>query len=47
MKEKIEALVAQLVSLGMTEARARALVQKIIDAPPTDDEIADAMRENR
>ncbi len=46
MKEKIEALVAQLIALGMTEERARVLVQKILDAPPTDDEIADALREN-
>lgn len=47
MKEKIDALVAQLIALGMTKARARALVQKIIDAPPTDDEIAEALRENQ
>ncbi len=33
MKEKIDALVAQLIALGMDEERARALIQKILDAP--------------
>lgn len=42
MKEKIKAIVAQLVALGMPEDRAWGLIQRILDAPPTDEEIKEA-----
>jgi len=43
MNERIEALVQQLIALGMPEARARVLIDRIMTAPPTDEEIADAL----
>jgi hypothetical protein len=45
LEEKVEALAQQLVRYGMSIAKARALLQEVIFAPPTEDEIAEAIKE--
>jgi Holliday junction resolvasome RuvABC DNA-binding subunit len=45
LKARIEQAVAQLVQLGIPEARARQIVQNILTMPPTNEEMAEALAE--